>query len=109
MRAGGDPVGTVRISAGPGPARVGFGARGSSLPEGCFTMQGTAAKDRLSFTADSWRTRPTGYVAVDMSGAIMGQRYSGTVKGPGCGTFSVERRDLTAIPASCRKRSSPST
>ncbi len=86
-----------------------FGAGSGNLPEGCFTMQGAVAKDRVSFTAGSWRTRPPGYVTVDLNGSVTGQRYSGTVKGPGCGTFSVDRRDLTPIPAPCRKRSTPTT
>ena len=86
-----------------------FGAGRSNLPEGCFTMQGSVAKGRVSFTAGSWRTQPLGYVTVDLNGAVTGQRYSGTVTGPGCGTFSVERRDLTPIPTPCRKRSDAAT
>ena len=86
-----------------------FGAGSGNIPEGCFTMQGAVAKDRVSFTAGTWRTRPAGYVTVDLNGAVTGQRYAGAVKGPGCSTFAVERHDLAPIPARCRKRSSPTT
>ncbi len=81
-----------------------FGGGRSGLPEGCFTMHGTAAKDRLTLMAGEWRTRPTAYVTVDIAGAVAGGRYQGKVTGPGCGTFSLIRQELSPIPAMCRKR-----
>ena len=83
-----------------------FGTGSRALPEGCFTMTGTAAKGRIAFVAEDWRLRPENYVPVNLDGTVSGTRYGGSVLGPGCTTFSLQQREPAPLPAACRKRSS---
>jgi hypothetical protein len=74
---------------------------------GCFSlsMSEAAGQNRLTLREKRWIDWPFGYVMVSLDGAISedGRTYSGTVNGPGCREFTVERMPITPDRAeACR-------
>lgn len=66
-----------------------------SVPSGEYTMTGKVGSSvgHLRLTAQSWIKRPHDYVTVDLEGDYDARtgRYRGTVDGPRCSSFYVER------------------
>ncbi len=93
----------VSTPPGGGPvALFHFGDGSAALPEGCFAMQGTIGAVEVAFTATHWLLHPGGYVTVNLLGAMGANGYAGWVDGPGCTSFTLQRRDAAPLPAACR-------
>ena len=56
-------------------------------------MSGTLSGDQLHLEAGSWLCRPRGYLTVDLAGTVnpAGTSLTGSIFGPNCATFSLER------------------
>jgi hypothetical protein len=65
------------------------------VPSGEYSMVGKVGPNagHLKLAAQSWITRPRDYVTVDLEGDydVKSGRYRGTVAGPRCSSFYVER------------------
>ena len=79
------------------------------VPDGCFAMSGTISGDQLHLKAGSWLYRPRGYVTVDLTGMAnpAGTSLTGSVFGPNCTTFFLERVMSDSDPEICRLRGVP--
>jgi hypothetical protein len=85
-----------------------FGDGSPARPEGCFAMQGAVNPGALAFTATHWLLRPDGYVTVNLLGSVgAGGVYAGWVDGPGCTSFTLQRRAAAPLPKACRDRGAP--
>lgn len=73
-----------------------------SVPRGCFAMTGRydPATRHLTLAPEGWVVRPHGFVQVSLSGTVSADaaRIAGLVIGPGCTTFSLQRRNATPVP-----------
>ena len=76
------------------------------VPTGCFEMQGghDPATGRVRLEPLRWILRPEGYLMVGLDGALSADRRAieGTVAGPGCTAFRVERTTGGAGAEACR-------
>ncbi len=80
-----------------------FGDGSPARPEGCFAMQGAVSAGSVAFTATHWLLHPDGYVTVNLLGTVGADGYAGWVAGPGCTSFTLQRRDAAVpLPAACR-------
>ncbi|RYY07593.1 MAG: hypothetical protein EON55_21340 [Alphaproteobacteria bacterium] len=77
-------------------------ASNPGVPEGCFTMTGSAdAQSRqVKLSAGAWLLQPFGYVTVDLAGTLDpgGNHLSGQVIGPLCQGFKLRRVKASAVP-----------
>ena len=98
------------VSTPPGAAPAAlfhFGDGSAARPEGCFAMQGSVNAGAVAFTATRWLLHPGGYVTVNLLGSIGAGGYTGWVDGPGCTSFTLQRRVDAALPAACQERGAP--
>lgn len=74
------------------------------VPAGCFEMEGRhdPATGRVSLEPLRWVLRPAHYLMVGLDGAIAQGAIEGTVAGPGCTAFRVERAPGPSAAAACR-------
>lgn len=77
-----------------------------SAAEGCFEMQARPVAGEppgLSLIARRWLLRPSGYVTVDLDGALTEEgTLRGLVGGPGCTGFELARAaSPRPLPAAC--------
>ena len=105
---------TLSVLTTPGGAAKGvfrfYPVEGNpGVPDGCFTMIGTVSGDALRLQAGHWLYRPRGYVMVDLAGTLSsnGAALTGSVFGPNCTTFEVQRVFEDANPAACRLSDAP--
>lgn len=74
----------------------------SHVPQGCFTMRGRydGATGHLTLAPAGWILRPRGFVQVTLSGRVSDDsaHIAGVVIGPGCTSFSLQRRTATPVP-----------
>ena len=91
-----------RAPTGALDARFHFGNGSPIRPEGCFAMIGGANPYSLNFTATHWFMQPYGYVPVNLTGAVSGPVYEGSVLGPGCTAFQFTWHPPAPLPAACR-------
>lgn len=72
------------------------------VPEGCFTMRGSAdgQSRQVKLSAGAWLLQPFGYVTVDLAGRLDsgGDRLSGQVIGPLCQGFELRRVKASSVP-----------
>lgn len=77
-------------------------ANNPGVPEGCFTMTGSAdpQNHQIRLSAGTWLLQPFGYVTVDLAGRLEpgGNRLSGQVIGPLCQGFKLRRLNLSSAP-----------
>jgi len=77
------------------------------VPEGCFTMTGSAGAQnhQITLSAGIWLLQPFGYVTVDLTGRLEpgGDRLSGQVIGPLCQGFKLRRVKASPapVPSAC--------
>jgi hypothetical protein len=64
------------------------------VPSGCFTMRGDYESEsgRVTLYQETWIDRPVLYVMVDLDGSVDGDVLEGSVLGPGCSDFTLERQ-----------------
>lgn len=66
-----------------------------AVPQGSFTMTGSAEGSRITLDGQQWVNRPTGYQLVNLAGTVRAgnpDRIEGNVRdAAGCTTFSVQR------------------
>ena len=79
-----------------------FGDGSPALPEGCFSMTGSASAQALVFTAHAWLLQPPGYVTVNLLGSVQQDHYTGLVAGPGCTSFDLAWHPVAPPPPACR-------
>lgn len=65
-----------------------------SVPSGSFSMTGTFSPNSVVLNQDQWINQPPGYVMVNLVGvppSASTPTFAGSVLGPGCTTFSLDR------------------
>ena len=90
-----------RAPTGRLDARFHFGDGSPMRPEGCFAMIGDPNPYALTLQATHWFLRPFAYVSVDLTGAVSGPVYEGSVIGPGCTAFQFTWHPMAPLPAAC--------
>jgi hypothetical protein len=72
-----------------------------SVPQGSVRFRGTLSGTTVHLTPVAWVVQPAGYVFTDFVGALPAGRdvFSGTVTGPGCTTFSLQRATSDVTPS----------
>jgi hypothetical protein len=61
------------------------------VPSGSFTMRGSHTGQKAALNGARWVKRPIGYVMVGLNGSVSGDHFAGSVRGSGCGTFSLDK------------------
>ena len=81
----------------------------SGVPDGCFAMSGTISGNKLHLEAGSWLYRPQGYVTVGLAGTVnpAGTSLTGSIFGPNCTTFSLQRVTSDPDRQICRLKGAP--
>ncbi len=74
------------------------------VPTGCFEMDGRheAGSGRIVLQPRRWVLRPANYLMVGLEGVVAQGVMEGTVAGPGCTTFRVERAPGPPAAEACR-------
>jgi hypothetical protein len=75
------------------------------VPTGCFAMEGRLdpTTGDLALAPRRWLLRPGGYVMVGLVGRVTPEGvFEGSVRGPGCTTFRVERVSTEISERACR-------